>query len=86
MIQSLGMWWICEEQNLKCISVSFTNKLHCNQMLCSFSPRNFGKVWISMHGGTSMSLRQSNHLVLDFCNNHFGLKRQPTNSIWNRFL
>ena len=86
MIQSAGMWWICDgELNIKCISVvSFTNKLHCNQDALFFFSKKFRErvdfnAWRYIHV-------QSNDLVLDFCNNDFGLKRQPTNSIWNGFL
>ena len=63
--QSAGMWWICDgELNLKCISVSFANKSHCNRDALFFFS---GKLWISMHGGIqSMCISQSNNLVLDF--------------------
>ena len=46
MIQSAGMWWICDgELNIKCISVvSFTNKLHCNQDALFFFSKKFREV------------------------------------------
>ena len=45
MIQSAGMWWICDDgelNNIKCISViSLPNKLHCNQDALFFFSKKY---------------------------------------------